>query len=626
MDFNEIPEEFEIEAVVVEDEPEADVDVDVNALLRATGKRVQAIQRRIGKALADIGEEMDNVRGHVRSTRLTNYLSSEFGIDPADTRLYLKISRTMGNRKVVLSEHGLTFPVMKALIAAPADVQQAALDHLSTRGTLKMSDVAAMKRRSIDEKTTPEAKRDRMRQKALREFSVSLAAAKRAAFFDDFRPFAQTLVDFYNGDQPKDSREDTKVWLENTRNRLESEASRCLARFEEIFDVASFPPAWEYNYHANPEEAVSLARAHDSLKALAAGEFQQWDNERWNPIDTRHEYIDVAVVESIVWLFEDGEAQMEMKAAGPAKLPATAMASKPPHLMTSLEICAGAGGQAIGLHAAGFHALGIYERNKNAVKTLKANPALGRVYNEDITKVDFTRYRGEVALVAGGVPCQGHSSIGKMRGREDERDLFLEAVRVVDEVRPRAFFFENVKGFNFEKNTGYRAELHDKFAALGYDSQVFSFFGSDLGLAQARPRVAFVGFRDGLMSRFRMPPAFPQWRTTVGEALLDLVAERGWEGAEHWAKNVANHIGPTIVGGSEESGRLAFSSNLRAPVWEAMGIDPMGLAAEAPGPDHKGPFKFTLRMGARLQGFPDEWNFRGPRTSRSDRLPTLCHR
>jgi DNA (cytosine-5)-methyltransferase 1 len=280
--------------------------------------------------------------------------------------------------------------------------------------------------------------------------------------------------------------------------------------------------------------------------------------------------------------------------------------------LTSLEICAGAGGQAIGLHAAGFHALGIYERNKNAVKTLKANPALGRVYNEDITKVDFTRYRGEVALVAGGVPCQGHSSIGKMRGREDERDLFLEAVRIVDEVRPRAFFFENVKGFNFEKNTGYRAELHDKFAALGYDSQVFSFFGSDLGLAQARPRVAFVGFRDGLMSRFRMPPAFPQWRTTVGEALLDLVAERGWEGAEHWAKNMADHIGPTIVGGSEESGRLAFSSKLRAPVWEAMGIDPMGLAAEAPGPDHKGLFKFTLRMGARLQGFPDEWNFRGP--------------
>lgn len=213
--------------------------------------------------------------------------------------------------------------------------------------------------------------------------------------------------------------------------------------------------------------------------------------------------------------------------------------------------------------------------------------------------------------MAGGVPCQAHSSMGKQRGREDKRDLFLEAVRTVNEIRPKAFFFENVEGFGFEKNSSYRAELHERFQALGYDNQVFSLMASDYGLAQNRPRIAFVGFKDGLMSRFKMPPAFPEWRTTVGEVLLDLVSENGWKGAADWAMYKANKIGPTILGGSEASGRLAFSSNLRRHVWEGMGIDPMGLADEAPSEDHEGPFQFTLKMGARLQGFPDAWNFQG---------------
>ena len=108
-----------------------------------------------------------------------------------------------------------------------------------------------------------------------------------------------------------------------------------------------------------------------------------------------------------------------------------------------------------------------------------------------------------------------------------------------------------------------------------------------------------------------MAPTFSDWKTTVGKEILDLVAANGWTGAERWAATQANKIGPTIVGGSEASGRLAFSSNLRKHVWEEMGIDPMGLAREAPNRNHKGLFQFTLRMGARLQGFPDDWAFQG---------------
>lgn len=99
------------------------------------------------------------------------------------------------------------------------------------------------------------------------------------------------------------------------------------------------------------------------------------------------------------------------------------------------------------------------------------------------------------------------------------------------ETRARAFFFENVEGFATVNNSSYRAELHDRFKRLGYDSKVFSFRGSDYGLAQGRPRVAFVGFRDGLMERFVMPPAFTPEPVSLGEALFDIVAKNGWEGA-----------------------------------------------------------------------------------------------
>src|SRR5690606_19307929 len=109
----------------------------------------------------------------------------------------------------------------------------------------------------------------------------------------------------------------------------------------------------------------------------------------------------------------------------------------------------------------------------------------------DVTNEDFRRYRGKVDLVTGGVPCQPHSRGGKQQGRQDKRDLFLEAVRIVEEVQPKAFFFENVSGFTDAPTAAYRAELHQRFAALGYENRVFAFSGSKLGLAQLRPRTAF---------------------------------------------------------------------------------------------------------------------------------------
>lgn len=280
-----------------------------------------------------------------------------------------------------------------------------------------------------------------------------------------------------------------------------------------------------------------------------------------------------------------------------------------PEPLKSLEICAGAGGEAIGLHAAGFEPLGIYERDSAAVATLRRNLDLGPVFEADVRHTDFSIYRGKVDLFAGGVPCQPFSAAGLQRGREDERDLFSVALDIVETVRPRAVMLENVDGFRSKRHILYRADIFDRLKELGYEGRLFPIAASDYGLAQLRPRVVLIAFRDGLMSKFRMPPILTPTPVTLGEQLLDLVSENGWQYAKKWAKR-ASRPGFTLTGASDKVGRGGFSMNVRKEDWSALGIDSTEIAQKAPAEDHGNkPFQLTLRMGARLQNFPDGYDF-----------------
>src|SRR5690349_10598753 len=113
---------------------------------------------------------------------------------------------------------------------------------------------------------------------------------------------------------------------------------------------------------------------------------------------------------------------------------------------TVLEICAGAGGQALGLENAGFELVSAIEIDRDACRTLRANRPQWQVAEGSVTDVDGKPFRG-VDLLAGGVPCPPFSIAGKQLGSRDERDLFPEALRLVGEVNPRAVMLENVPGF-----------------------------------------------------------------------------------------------------------------------------------------------------------------------------------
>lgn len=358
-----------------------------------------------------------------------------------------------------------------------------------------------------------------------------------------------------------------------------------------------------------------------ALSTIAAGDFFIPDEENGGYIDTDDLNIDKRLITAIGELV--GAPAGRVKATSkPGSAPRGRSGSieeelpklvEPQKFLRSVEICAGAGGQALGLHDAGFRAHAIFEREADAAATLRQHfhGEVDRVFTDDITRVDFSHYRGRVDLVAGGVPCQPYSTAGFQKGEKDERDLFRRAVEIVDEIQPRAFFFENVQGFGRSTFMAYRAELAAEFEALGYQSRLFPIMGSDYGLAQGRPRFAFVGFRDpDAMTRFKAPPAFPEWGSSLLSTIGDLVSANGWKGFADWSQ-VADERCPTIVGGSRKSDKFSFACGHTRETWRLLGIDSTELGATAPAPDHKGLFRLTLEMGARIQGFPDGWRFQG---------------
>lgn len=282
-------------------------------------------------------------------------------------------------------------------------------------------------------------------------------------------------------------------------------------------------------------------------------------------------------------------------------------------MLQSVEICAGAGGQALGLELAGFDHAALVELEPSACQTLRLNRPEWNVVEGDLRDFRGTSYEG-VDLVAGGVPCPPFSKAGRQLGAGDERDLFPEAVRLVDEIRPRAVMLENVRGLLDAVFEDYRTKIEKQLRKLGYTPGWKLLNASDFGVSQLRPRVVFVGIRKDLADRFAWPSVLGFEPPTVGELLYDLMASRGWRGADRWREQ-ASMIAPTLVGGSKKHGGPDLGPTRAKRAWAVLGVDGMGLSDEPPAPDFAGMPKLTPRMTARIQGFPDEWQFSGRKTA-----------
>lgn len=281
--------------------------------------------------------------------------------------------------------------------------------------------------------------------------------------------------------------------------------------------------------------------------------------------------------------------------------------------LTCVDICAGAGGQALGLELAGFRHVALIECEEDYCNVLKTNRPEWNVICADVHDFSGKAYRG-VDLLAGGVPCPPFSIAGKQLGKDDERDLFPEAIRLIKEINPRAVMLENVRGFLDSGFDEYRKHILNSIEILGYDTQIKLLNASDFAVPQLRPRVVIVAIRKDEKSSFSYPEGKPGCAPAVGEALYDLMAENKWKGAKLWAKN-ANKIAPTLVGGSKKHGGPDLGPARARKAWAELGVDGRGVANTAPELDFEGMPRLTSRMMARIQGFPDTWTFGKKKTA-----------
>lgn len=294
--------------------------------------------------------------------------------------------------------------------------------------------------------------------------------------------------------------------------------------------------------------------------------------------------------------------------------------------ITEIELFAGAGGLALGLEEAGIKGLEFVEFDHDACNTLRTNRPKWNIIEDDIHNVDFTRYSGKIDIVTGGFPCQAFSYAGKKLGFEDTRGtLFHEFARCVKEVNPKMFLAENVKGLLSHDKGRTFSTIINVFEGLGYTLQYKVLNACFYGVGQKRERVVIIGIRNDLTDKikFNYPVPDKEW-TTLRTALKDCPESEGESYSENKKKvmelvpaggcwvDLPSDIAKAYMKKSYYSGG-GRRGMARRIAWDepclTLTTSPSQKQTERCHPDETRPF--TVREYARIQSFPDTWEFAG---------------
>mgnify|MGYP006085560939 FL=1 len=285
-----------------------------------------------------------------------------------------------------------------------------------------------------------------------------------------------------------------------------------------------------------------------------------------------------------------------------------------------LELFAGAGGMALGLEKAGLVSTGLIEINKDACATLLHNRPSWNVIHGDVTDVDYSNFSADV--VVGGFPCQAFSYAGKGLGFDDTRGtLFFEFARAIKEVKPKIFIGENVEGLKNHDDGRTLDTMVRILSKLGYHVQLKVLNGIDFSVAQKRKRVFLVGTIPGYHFEYPKPH---NKKLVLKDVLKDVPLSRGTEYSAKRRKilemvppggcwiNLPLDIQEEFMGASFTSGGGKRGMARRISWDEAcltLTTSPSQKQTERCHPDETRPF--TIKEYARIQSFPDEWEFVG---------------
>ena len=297
-----------------------------------------------------------------------------------------------------------------------------------------------------------------------------------------------------------------------------------------------------------------------------------------------------------------------------------------------LELFAGAGGLALGLKQAGFHNVGLVEFDHNACETLRLNEPNWHVIEEDITKItsskngiyDYISPNTTVDLLSGGYPCQSFSYAGKKMGLNDTRGtLFYHYAEIMKQVKPKMFLVENVKGLLTNDHGRTLQTMINVFTNLGYQVTYQVLSAWDYGIAEKRERLVMIGIRNDLSITFQypkpnsykpvlrdvlqnVPQSAGQSYSSAKKAVMQLVPAGGY-----W-RDLPEDVAKKYMGKSYYSGG-GKTGMARRLSWDEPSLtlttSPSQKQTERCHPDETRPL--TVREYARIQGFPDNWQFAG---------------
>ncbi len=306
----------------------------------------------------------------------------------------------------------------------------------------------------------------------------------------------------------------------------------------------------------------------------------------------------------------------------------------PKRSYNSVELFAGGGGLALGMSLAGFHHVLLNEYDSSACKTLRTNRPDWNVIEGDVRHVDFTPLRDQVDLVTGGFPCQAFSYAGKQGGFNDTRGtLFFEMARAVTEIRPKVFMGENVKGLMSHDEGKTFETICNVIKELGYtlvEPRVLK--AVMYKVPQKRERLILIAIRNDIAERvhFRWPSPYDRvltirdafyksvmYDSDVPESegimysdkkrqVLNLIPQGG-----DW-RNLPEDVAREYMGGSWHLGGGKTGMARRLSLYEpslTLTCSPAQKQTERCHPLETRPL--TVREYARIQSFPDYWEFQG---------------
>ncbi len=306
----------------------------------------------------------------------------------------------------------------------------------------------------------------------------------------------------------------------------------------------------------------------------------------------------------------------------------------------SIELFAGAGGLALGLEQAGFTHIGLIEKDKDAVATLRLNRPQWNVVCEDIEavterdlEVEFGIKKGELDLLSGGAPCQSFSTAGNRLGLEDTRGtMFYYYAKFLEKLQPKVFLFENVRGLKTHDNHRTYQIILDVFKQAGYSVSFKVLNAWDYGAPQKRERLITIGVRNDVAQKhiFEFPKPH-EYKPVIADIELEVNPDKTQ--CSFYSENKYKVISQVPPGGCWSDIPEEIAKPYMKRCWLLKGTkpgilrrfrmdEPCFAVMTAPSSkycDRCHPLEirpFSYRENARLQTFPDEWAFVGSLSSK----------